>query len=224
MQARASNGCRKPTATVGRPGTTAHTFHTYWVPDLPFGKGQRWATSGIAGKLLGGSQLKGLLSAMSSFPPYSLQYDAINLNATGSGQVPDPVKPKVAILGGIGPGRPWFDTTAFAPVNIPARQPRRIGNAGRNNIRGSGFFNTDASLLCNFGVKERVNVQFRAEAINAFNQPNSALGSQGDGNTNVSDPAGFGIISYTIGSNGAGGFSNKGAGERQLRFGLRVSF
>lgn len=45
-----------------------HTFHTNWVPDLPFGKGQRWATSGIAGKLLGGLPLNGLLSAMSGYP------------------------------------------------------------------------------------------------------------------------------------------------------------
>ncbi|MGC8793294.1 MAG: TonB-dependent receptor domain-containing protein [Bryobacteraceae bacterium] len=201
-----------------------HTFHTWWVLESPFGKGRRWLNSGIGSKILGGRELSGLLSAMSGFPLYIVQNNALNLNAPSSGQVPDQVKPEVKILGGVGPGKPWFDTSAYASVNIPAGQPRGFGNAGRNNIRGPSLFNTHASLIRTVSLKERVNIQFRAEAINVFNHPNFALGLQWGGNTNVSDPAQFGIINYTIGSNGASGFSGKGTGERQLRFGLRVSF
>lgn len=201
-----------------------HNFQTYWLLESPFGQGRRWATSDVANKLLGGWQLNGVLSAMSGLPVYVVQNNALNLNAPSSGQVPDQIKPTVAILGGVGPGQPWFDTSAFAPVNIPAGQPQRFGNAGRNNIRGPGFFNTDLSLARTFSIDEKVHLQFRAEAINVFNHPNFALGLQFDGNNNVSDPSQFGIINYTIGSNGASGFSGKGTGERLFRFGMRVYF
>lgn len=201
-----------------------HNFQSYWVLDAPFGKGHRWANSGVPSKLLGGWQLNGLLSAMSGWPITIVQNNALNLNAASSGQVPDQVKEKVEILGGVGPGHPWFDPTAYAPVNIPAGQPQRFGNAGRNNIRGPKFFNTDLSLFRTIDVRERVHLQFRAEALNVFNHPNFALGLQWDGNTNVSDPSQFGIINYTIGSNGASGNSGKGTGERQFRFGIRVNF
>ncbi|MCE5310539.1 MAG: TonB-dependent receptor [Acidobacteriales bacterium] len=201
-----------------------HNFQSYWVLEAPFGKGHGWATSGVPSKLLGGWQLSGLLSAMSGWPITITQNNGLNLNAASSGQVPDQVKASVEILGGIGRGRPWFDPTAFAPVNIPAGQTQRFGNAGRNNVRGPAFFNTDLSLSRTFDIKERVHLQFRAEALNVFNHPNFALGLQWDGNTNVSDLSQFGIINYTVGANGASGNSGKGTGERQLRFGFRVHF
>jgi outer membrane receptor protein involved in Fe transport len=201
-----------------------HNFQTYWVLEAPFGKGHAWASSGVPSKLLSGWQLSGILSAMSGFPLTITQNNAVNLNAASSGQVPDQVKGEVAILGGVGPGRPWFDPSAFAAVNIPANQPQRFGNAGRNNVIGPRFFNTDLGLFRTVTVTERVHLQFRAEALNVFNHPNFALGLQWDGNTNVSDPSQFGIISYTVGANGASGNSGKGTGERQFRFGLRLSF
>jgi hypothetical protein len=201
-----------------------HNFQTYWVLEGPFGKGHRWATSGIASKLLENWQLNGILSAMSGFPITLVQNNAANLNAASSAQVPDQVTANVSILGGVGPGRPWFDPAAFAAVSIPSNQPQRFGNAGRNNIRGPGFFNTDLSLFRTFDIKERVEMQFRAEALSVFNHPNFALGLQWDGNNNVSDLSQFGIINYTVGGNMASGNSGKGTGERQFRFGLRVSF
>jgi outer membrane receptor protein involved in Fe transport len=201
-----------------------HNFQTYWVVDSPFGGSGAWATSGLSSKLLGGWQLSGILSAMSGFPLTIVQNNANNLNAPSSGQVPDQVRSEVAIRGGVGPGQPWFDTSAFAAVNIPAGQPQRFGNAGRNNVRGPGFFNTDLGLFRTIDVTERVHMQVRAEALNVFNHPNFALGLQWDGNTNVSDPSQFGIINYTVGGNGASGNSGKGTGERQFRFGLRFFF
>jgi hypothetical protein len=201
-----------------------HNFQTYWVAQVPFGQGHRWFSDGIGSHLLGGWELSGLLSAMSGFPVTIVQNNSNNLNAPGSGQVADQVKATVATPGGIGQGKPWFDPAAFAAVNIPANQAQRFGNSGRNNVRGPNFFNTDLSLSRTFVVRGRVSVQFRAEALNAFNHPNFALGLQWDGNNNVSDPSQFGIINYTVGGNMASGNSGKGAGERQFRFGMRLSF
>jgi hypothetical protein len=200
-----------------------HNFQAYWVLDSPFGKGHRWATSGLASHILEDWQLNGVLSAMSGLP-LLIGQNGNNLNAAGSSQAPDQVKAYVDILGGVGPGHPWFDTTAYAQVNIPANQPQRFGNAGRNNIFGPGLFNTDLSLFRTVPIKERLKVQFRAEALNVFNHPNFALGLQWDGNTNASDLSQFGIINYTVGGNGASGNSGKGTGERQFRFGCRVFF
>ena len=62
-----------------------HNFQAYWVWDLPFGKGQRWATSGSPSALLGGWQINGILSVMSGTPIYIVQNTGFNLNAAGSG-------------------------------------------------------------------------------------------------------------------------------------------
>jgi outer membrane receptor protein involved in Fe transport len=47
-----------------------------------------------------------------------------------------------------------------------------LGNAGRNSIVGPSVYTTDLSLLKNFAVKEKTNVQFRTEFFNAFNHAN----------------------------------------------------
>src|SRR5205085_2994498 len=98
-----------------------HNFEGYMVYDLPFGKGQQFFKDGVLSKLLGGWQINSITSYMSGAPFYVVQNTAANLNAAGSGQVPNQINPVVAILHGIGTpsqrgadsGR-WFDITAFA--------------------------------------------------------------------------------------------------------------
>lgn len=197
-------------ASYDRP----HNFQTYFVLDSPWGKGQRWLQNGVAGKLLGGWQLNGILSAISGAPIYITQNTGNSLNAAGSSQIPDQVKATVAILGGIGIGHPYFDTTAYAPVNIPAGQPQRFGNAGRNNIRGPGYVNLDSGLFRNFEFFERLRIQFRVEALNVLNHTNFSNPA-----SNISDPSTFGYVTSTVGANGVGG-----TGERQFRFALRLLF
>jgi hypothetical protein len=213
----------------GRAGyDRTHNAQVYWVYDLPFGKGQRFANSGWLSQVVGGFQISGVLTAMSGLPFYVIQGSGFNLNAGGSFQVPDQVNPVVAILGGIGTaaqrgtaGGPYFDTTAYKQVNIctgdasgnptpacPVVLPQRFGNAGRNNLRGPGFFETDWSIYRTFLITERVRFQFRAEALNATNHANFANPSS-DINSST-----FGFITGTTGPNQS----------RQWRFGTRVSF
>ena len=47
----------------------------------------------------------------------------------------------------------------------------RPGDAGRAIIRGPGFANLDASAMKNFQVKERMNLQLRADFFNILNHP-----------------------------------------------------
>ena len=58
------------------------------------------------------------------------------------------------------------------------------GNSGKGILEGPGFKNVDMSLFKNFGITERVKLQFRSEFFNIFNTPqfnvpNSALSTQG---------------------------------------------
>ncbi len=185
-----------------------HNFQSYGVYDLPFGHGRRWLNDGFASYLLGGFQLNGIMSIMSGTPFYVVQGNGGNLNAGGSQQVPDQVKSDVKKLGGIGTGNPYFDTTAYAAVNIPAGQPQRFGNAGRNNLRGPGFFNVDLSLFRTISLTERFRLQFRAEALNALNHPNFS-----NPGADISNAGAFGFITSTT-----------GIGERNIRLGARLSF
>jgi hypothetical protein len=197
-----------------------HNLQMYGVYDLPFGKNQRLAREGWASWVFGGFQVSGVMSVMSGLPFYVIQGSAPNLLAGGSGQVPNQLNPTIAILGGVGTtaqrgpsGGPWFDNRvqgincasncAWAPATGAA-----FGSVGRNSLRGPGFFELDMSIFRTFTLSERVNLQFRAEALNATNHANFA-NPQSDINN-----ATFGFITSTYGPNQS----------RQWRFGMRLSF
>jgi hypothetical protein len=63
----------------------------------------------------------------------------------------------------------WFNTSCFVPT--PQGQVRP-GNAPRGVVRGPGFFNWDAAAMKDFPIHDRVNLQFRAEALNVLNWVN----------------------------------------------------
>jgi hypothetical protein len=70
-------------------------------------------------------------------------------------------------LGGSSGLRPYLNLNAFAPA-----LPYTYGNAPRTlNCYGPGFDNSDISINKSFNLTERVNFQFRAEALNTFNTP-----------------------------------------------------
>jgi hypothetical protein len=109
----------------------------------------------------------------------------------------------------VGPGTPFFDPTAFAPV-----REVRYGTSGRNILRGPGIVHLDGSLFRNFSFNERWNLQFRAESFNLTNTPHFANPS-----ANVDTPGSFMIISSTVGTD-----ANLEGPSRGFRFGLRLSF
>jgi hypothetical protein len=64
-------------------------------------------------------------------------------------------------------GVQWLDPDMFQPAN------GRLGNLGRNAVKGPGFWNYDFALLKTMGSSDRgVRVQFRAEFYNLFNHAN----------------------------------------------------
>jgi hypothetical protein len=195
-----------------------HNFQAYWVLDSPFGRGQKWLTGGVAGALLGDWQLNGVLSATSGLPINIVQNVGGNLNAAGSGQIPDQIVDTVKTFDNNKLGTPpsganpadyqYFDRSAFAAVNIAAGQAQRFGNVGRNSVRGPGFFNIDLGLFRTVPVGGSYRVQFRAEVLNVLNHPNFANPA-----SDVSNAGTFGYITQTTGT-----------GERNYRFALRFFF
>ena len=83
----------------------------------------------------------------------------------------------------------WFDTEAFA-----APGPQRVGNAGRNILRGPGRRQVDCSLFKAFPFSKDGGrrVEFRAEAFNLTNtpqfiNPSSTFGAAGFGTITSAD-------------------------------------
>ena len=185
-----------------------HNFQGYAVWDVPLGKGQQWLNDSWVSKIVGGWQVNGIMALTSGGPFYVVQ-NTSNLNAAGSAQIPNQVKPEVQILNGVGTpalrgadaGR-WFDITAYAAEN-----GARFGSAGRNNVYGPEFFQMDMGFFRTISFTENFKLQFRAEAINVLNHPNFGAPQANFNDTN------FGYITSTVGQ-----------ASRQWRFGIRFSF
>jgi hypothetical protein len=189
------------------PQDRPHNFQASFVAELPFGAGKPFLHDrGVAAALFGGWQVNGLVSVYSG-APFTITASGTSLDLPGSTQFADQVKDTVEILGGKGPGQPWFDTTAFRAVT-----ERRFGTAGVNSMRGPGLANFDLSVFRDFGLGGDRVVQFRMEIFNLTNTPHFA---NPQNSVNASN---FGIISGTANS------GREGIDERLFRLGLRIRF
>lgn len=184
---------------------TPHNFQMAFVYDLPFGKDQKWATTGIPKVMLGGWQLNGVFGAFSG-RPFTVTASGASLNMPGNLQTADQVKTTVETIGKTGDAGTWFDTSAFArPTGA------RFGTVGRNTMRGPSIVSADASLFRAFKLKERFNLQLRAEGFNISNTPHF-------GNPNSdANSSNFGRILSTDSGLAQGR-------SREFRFGLRLGF
>ena len=189
---------------LGRNRATAsydrtQNFHLAYVYQFPFGKGQKYASSGVPAAVLGGWQANGII-AIYSGAPFTVAADGTALNAPGNSQTAYLVG-TVHKIGSLGQ---YYDVTAFAPVTTA-----RFGNIGRNTLRGPGVINNDLSLFRDFSITERFKLTFKAEVFNLTNTPHF-----GAPDANVNDTAFMQISSS----------ANTLSDQRSIRFGLRVGF
>jgi hypothetical protein len=174
------------------------------IYDMPFGRGRKWGTnwSKLADLAIGGWQINGI-TTLSAGTPLGISASnnagifnqAIRANSTGrSGKKTGPVQDRLDA---------YFDKTAYTqPPNFT------FGNMGPRlpDVRNDGIFNWDLSVFKNFQVVERVRVQFRAEALNAFNTPR------------------FGNPNTTVTSSSFGAITSQANAPRQIQFGLKILF
>jgi hypothetical protein len=146
----------------------------FWgIYHLPFGNGQKLANQGLASAIFGGFQLNGQISHTSG-APFSVSPSTSSANSPGNTQYADLIAP-YRQLGGhnrtpgnnsVSGGLAWFDTSVFANPTGP-----RFGTTHRNQFRGPGVTNVNASVVRGFHIYRESEFQVRVEAFNLLNHP-----------------------------------------------------
>jgi hypothetical protein len=163
---------------------------------LPFGRGKRY----------GGWTVDSIVAIQSGFP-FTPQ---LSYNPSNNGDTRNPVRPFVnpAFHGPVILGTPdqWFDPAAFL---APPNNSGFYGNLGRDTLAGPGLGTWDLSFLKDTRLREKLNLQFRAELFNIltranFNTPNAVAFT----------PSG---VSPT-----AGVITSTSTASRQIQFGLKL--
>jgi hypothetical protein len=173
-------------------------FNGNFIYELPFGQGKAVASSAPRwlNEVIGGWTVSGLPSVHGGLPYFAAA------NAFVAGYANDapailvgPASDLHLHLNG-GHGQPLLAYANTAQANADYVGPIGFQIGSRNNLRGPAFFNIDLGVGKTFPVTERVRLQFRADAFNAFNHPNFATPCNDI--TNVSCL--FGTINSTVGT------------------------
>ena len=195
----------------------------FWgIYKLPFGGGQAFLTHGVASAIFGGFQLTGQVSHVSG-APFSVSPSSSAINAPGATEYAQLIAPYHQ-LGGharsagspVSGGQTWFDPTSFAnPVEPQYTNPSApgyvncsvpscmvsptFGNTRRNEFRGPGVTNINASITRDFKVWRESAFQIRVEAFNLLNHAELVSNP----NATVTPAGGvFGYItSFALGNN-----------------------
>ncbi len=177
-----------------------HIFSGSVVYDIPVGTGKAFTTHNrVADYVVGNWQLGGIVSVHSG-QPFDVTVSNGDTAGTGNGTERANLLSSSVYAQSTDPTF-YLNTAAFG---IPAAET--YGSLGRNSLRQPYFHNIDLSLTRRFPIKERANLEFRADAFNLSNSvvlggPNSTLG-----NSN------FGVITGTANS------------ERQVQFSMKLVF
>ncbi|MEP6911718.1 MAG: TonB-dependent receptor [bacterium] len=185
-----------------------HNLVVSHVYRLPFGgRGKLFDANGLRWRgILAGFTLSGVFSARSGTPIDIGNVNLITDPVTGRSNRPlgATARPNVIgrprILGGLGPGQLYFDTSVFRDTLVG-----QTGNVGRNSVRGPSFYNYNATVSRTFVLTEQFKLQFQATAFNVTNTPHFV------------NPSGD-FTSSTFGQ------SRTTFGERSIRFGLKLTY
>lgn len=142
-----------------------HNFQGGLTSNLPRVRGNR-----VVRAVLDDWGVDGRLSARSAFP-LTLLGNLLNDPLTGNqyyGNLDLVSGPPLYLYGRQYPGGRTVNPAAFS---LPGN-PNDPGNAPRNFVRGFGAWQINFSLRREFPVREKLKVQFRAEAFNVLNHPN----------------------------------------------------
>jgi len=151
-----------------------HRWVSSMVYELPFGKNKQFLSGigRVADLAVGGWQVNAIPSWQTGVQrsigsPNLTGISYVTQRADATGTAPG------SSFSGITPGqnfdgnntsRYWFNPAAFS-----AAKPLKFGTSGRDIITSPSWWNTDLSLFKNFRIRENMQIQFRAEAFNAFN-------------------------------------------------------
>jgi hypothetical protein len=201
-----------------------HVFSGYLNYELPFGHGRKFGgnASKVVNAVAGDWRFDSIFTAHGGLPISMIQFGNDPTGAYFQPR-PDCLAPSKATpyQNFIGGGYVWFDPQTMA---IPG--PGKLGTCGISTERGPGLKQIDMSLSKKFPITERQSIEFRFDAINAFNTPIFTVAGYatdvlpGDWNQNRGlygvDP------NYTKGV--PTGVVNTSKGARNLQFALKYTF
>jgi hypothetical protein len=160
-----------------------HVFVFSNLIELPFGKGKPFlgGGGGVADNIVGGWSISGVVTWESGLP-FSPSYASCGVDRDTGPCRPDLVG-AVHITGSRNGYFTATDSVPLEPNGMPGhtigpwQRPATgtFGNAGRNSLRGPGFFQTDVSVAKAIKLKETVSLRFRADIFNLFNIVNLDL-------------------------------------------------
>jgi hypothetical protein len=184
------------------------------IYELPFGRGKSYASDfgGWKNGLVGGWSVASIITAESGFP-FTPQ---LSYNPSNTGDTRNPVRPFLNpnFTGSVVTGNPsqWFNPAAFI---APPSTSGFFGNVGRDTYIGPGLATWDFSVLKNTVIRERLNVQFRAEIFNILNRANFNTP-----NLIVFTPPTATNLTGLSGT--AGAITSTSTTARQVQFGLKL--
>ncbi len=160
--------------------------------------------------VLNGWQVSGITSFISGAPLPVTFTSTVAEDISGTSDL----TPRIVVIGD--PNLPksqqtfnrFFNTSVF---QLPA--VGTLGNAGRTVIRGPGLNNWDSALAKSFRIYERVRLQLRLEAYNAFNHTQF---------TGVTTNAQFNAAGQQV--NAAFGQFTSAANPRQVQLAVKATF
>jgi hypothetical protein len=139
-----------------------HVVKINWLWNVPSAD----VSSAVLKHLLNAWQINGIASFVSG-APVSVGYSLVNAaDITGTPSV----TARIDLLDD--PNLPKSERTFsrnFRTEVFRAPPQGSVGNTARSNLRGPGINNFDIAVFKSFPIRESVNLQFRAEAYNAFN-------------------------------------------------------
>ncbi len=183
-----------------------HRINVSYVYELPFGKGKALLanSNAVVSRLVGGWQVSGIWSLQSGFP---LRFQ----NAIFYG---DPS----TIVRDIGDRTPnsWFNITGFETASGKQLQSTQLRwwPFRFSNLRRQRQNNVDLAVVKDTMITEGKMIQFRAEALNAFNHPYFPSPNMTVTTAQSANAAGFGQINASTQDNYA----------RRLQLSIRFIF
>ena len=183
-----------------------NVFQMAFVYELPY-KTKGGSGNEVMRAVFGDWQVNGIYTAASG-TPLTMTASGADLNMPGNMQTAN-LNGSYNVIGDKGNAGFYFDPTAFSQPTGTS-----LGNTGRNQFRGPGYWNVDASLFRGSrSAAAGKRAEFRVEAFNLFNHPR-----WGNPVTDVTSST-FGRT-FTVGDSAR----DFGSGERQIRLGVRFQF
>src|SRR5580692_529837 len=215
-----------------------NVFHFSGGYELPFGKGKRFASdaSGAMDKLVGGWSIN-WSSTFQGGQPISIGCPSGTASSLGCGALYTGQPLDLGLHNDANGLLSWFGNPAaftqpcvlgaggVPEPNTPAGCVPLTGAAalgGVTQVPGPGFHRLDFSAFKDIPIRERLQVQFRAEIFNILNHPNfNAPGFGGNGVQSISGSTNY-VNSSTFGE--IGSTRDDPYDPRQIQFALKLVF